>query len=72
MSGGFSSSGSYSNQAKEGTEDIHGSEFSTGGNYSRGMSSSGSETNQADPQCINEDDVGGRIPRTTIHTKFYH
>jgi len=47
-SGGFSSSGSVSNQAKEGTEDIQGSKFSTGGNYSAGMSSSGSANNQAD------------------------
>jgi hypothetical protein len=59
MSSGFSSSGSSSNQAKEGTEDIEGSEFATGGNYSPGMSSSGTVNNQADSDCKNEDDVGG-------------
>jgi hypothetical protein len=63
-SGGFSSSGAASNQAKEGTEDIQGSEFSTGGNYTTGMSSSGSANNQAD--CKN----GGRqhtIPTNTTN-----
>lgn len=75
MSGGFSSSGSASNQAKEGTEDIEGSEYSTGGIHSSGMSSSGTLTNQADSDCKNEDDVGGRhtnpnvVTKTTQHKK---
>ncbi|UJR34942.1 hypothetical protein I4U23_027720 [Adineta vaga] len=56
-SGGFSSSGSASNQAKEGKEDIGGSEFSTGGKHSIGMSSSGSTTNQVDIQTKKEDDL---------------
>jgi len=67
MSSGFSSSGSASNQAKEGTEDIQGSELSTGGNYSPGMSSSGTVNNQADSDCKNEDDVGeGHVNPTFI------
>lgn len=57
MSSGFSSSGSNTNQAKAGTEDIQGSELSTGGSHSLGMSSSGATTNQADPRCLNEDFV---------------
>ena len=65
MSSGFSSSGSASNQAKEGTENIQGSEYSTGGVRSVGMSSSGSLNNQADSDCRTEDDVGQRsIPST--------
>jgi hypothetical protein len=68
MSSGFSSSGSASNQAKEGTEDIQGSEFSTGGNYSPGMSSSGTLNNQADSHCKNEDDVGGLHVNPTFIT----
>ncbi|UJR34944.1 hypothetical protein I4U23_027722 [Adineta vaga] len=63
-SGGFSSSGSASNQAKEGTEDIRGSEFSTGGKHSVGMSSSGSTNNQADSHCKNEDDVTRHYTRS--------
>lgn len=65
MSGGFSSSGSASNQAKEGVEDIEGSEYSTGGTYSPGMSSSGTTNNQADSDCKDEDDVGGKRTNTT-------
>ena len=65
MSSGFSSSGSASNQAKEGTENIPGSEYSTGGVHSAGMSSSGSLNNQADSDCRTEDDVRQRsIPST--------
>ena len=69
MSSGFSSSGSASNQAKEGVEDVGGSEFSTGGKHSPGMSSSGTINNQADSDCKNEDDVGGRHinPTPTQH-----
>ena len=54
--GGFSSSGSTSNQAKEGTENIGGSEFSTGGKHSTGMSSSGSTSIQADIHSKSEPD----------------
>ncbi|CAF1007344.1 unnamed protein product [Adineta ricciae] len=53
---GFSSSGSASNQAKEGTENIEGNEFSTGGKYSTGMSSSGSTSVQADVYSKNKGD----------------
>lgn len=74
MSSGFSSSGSASNQAKEGVEDVGGSEFSTGGNHSPGMSSSGTINNQADSDCKNEDDVGGRHinPSVTTRTTQHH
>jgi hypothetical protein len=72
MSSGFSSSGSASNQAKEGIEDIKGSEFSTGGKHSSGMSSSGSANNQADSDCKNEDDVSGRHAISTDATKTTH
>ncbi len=41
MSSGFSSCDSASNRAKKGRKDIQGSEFSTDGNYSSRMSSSG-------------------------------
>ncbi|CAF1393262.1 unnamed protein product [Adineta steineri] len=56
--GGFSSSGCVSNQGKEGIEDIQGNEYSTGGNHSFGMSSSGSINNQAHLNCKNKDDIG--------------
>ena len=69
MSSGFSSSGSASNQAKEGIEDIKGSEFSTGGKHSSGMSSSGTTNNQADSDCKNEDDVVGQHTISTDTTK---
>ena len=68
MSGGFSSSGATTNQAKEGVEDVRGSELSTGGTHSPGMSSSGSVNNQADSDCQNEDDVGQRNPISTTKT----
>lgn len=68
MSGGFSSSGSVSNQAEEGTENIRGSELSTGGTHSTGMSSSGASTNQADAKCRTEDDVAGRTPTDTTNS----
>lgn len=57
MSSGFSSSGSGSNQAKEGIEDVPASELATGGVHSTGMSSSGTTTNQADPAVRNESSV---------------
>lgn len=69
MSSGFSSSGSASNQAKEGVEDVEGSEFSTGGKHSLGMSSSGTANNQADSDCKNEDDVGGGHINTSLTSK---
>lgn len=69
MSGGFSSSGSVSNQAEEGTENIRGSELSTGGTHSRGMSSSGTNTNQADGKCRTEDDVASRTPTAATNSK---
>ena len=56
---------------KECVEDIQGSEFSTGGNYSPGMSSSGTINNQADSDCKTEDDVGGRHINPTVVTKTY-
>ena len=69
MSGGFSSSGSVSNQAEEGMENIGGSELSTGGAHSLGMSSSGTNTNQADNKCRTEDDVASRTPTATTNIK---
>lgn len=74
MSGGFSSSGSATNQAKAGTEDIEGNEFSTGGKHSLGMSSSGAVNNQADSDCKNEDDVGEKRinPNATSKTAHQH
>lgn len=68
MSGGFSSSGSVSNQAEEGTENIGGSELSTGGAHSAGMSSSGTNINQADAKCRSEDSVVGRTPSDPTKT----
>ena len=70
MSSGFSSSGASSNQAKEGTENVQGSELSTGGAHSIGMSSSGTTTNQADAHCVNENDVQGSHVNVTSTTKL--
>jgi hypothetical protein len=69
MSSGFSSSGSASNQSKEGIEDIQGSSYSTGGKHSSGMSSSGATNNQADSDWKNEDNDGERRTNPTLITK---
>ena len=70
MSSGFSSSGASSNQAKEGTENVQGSEFSTGGTHSIGMSSSGTTTNQADAHCLNGNDIQGSHVNITSASKL--
>ncbi len=72
MSSGFSSSGCASSQAKEGIENVGGSEFATGGTHSLGMSSSGKGTNQADLKSVNEDNTGGRGTMTIGTTQNTH